>query len=200
MITLAQKKTYEFIKDFFKNQGHAPTIAEIAKGIGIKSRGVAHRYVRALADNGLLKLIPDCRRNIELIQEEPEYPLLPLVGRIAAGQPIEAVPQHEALDIMNIFLGANRFALQVKGDSMIEEGIMDGDLVVCEHCGSAKNGQIVVALIDNQEATLKKIQYNQDHSVTLIPANMNLQPMVYPAKRVQIQGIFIGLMRFSTKH
>ncbi len=199
MLTLTQNKAYLFIKEFFKNHGYAPTMAEVAKGIGIQSRGVAHRYVHALAQKGLLRIIPNCRRNIELLPTDEDRRYLPLIGRIAAGSPIEAIPQQETINIMDTFLGVNRFALQVKGDSMIEEGIFDEDIVVCEQSNTANNGQIVVALVDNQEATLKRIYHNADNTVTLQPANASLSPMIYPAERIHIQGIFVGLLRFSQR-
>ncbi len=198
MLTRKQSQTFDFIKSFFQENDFAPTMAEIAKGIGIKSRGVVHRYVQALSQEGLLRVIPNKRRNIELTNSaEKSNWFLPIVGNIAAGSPIEAIPQQEALDISHVFLSPKRYALRVKGDSMIEEGIFDGDLVVCEHSDTAVNGQIVVALVDGLEATLKRLQINPDNTVTLIPANARLSPMVYSADRIQIQGIFIGLMRFA---
>jgi repressor LexA len=194
MLTVSQQKVYDFIQKFIKEHQHSPTMAEIAKGIGITSRGVVHRYVAALAQEGLINIIPGHRRNIQLLSPSN---CLPLKGRIAAGSPIEAIPDNETLDIVNIFLGKNRYALKVKGDSMIEEGIFDGDIVVCEHCEDAADGKIVVALVDNQEATLKRIKYNSDHTITLIPANQKLKPMTYPEDRIAIQGIYIGLLRFE---
>jgi repressor LexA len=195
MLTLSQKRTYEFIKKFIQLHKHSPTMAEIAEGIHIKSRGVVHRYVSVLAEAGLIRIIPGHRRNIEMMTSDNQG--LVLKGRIAAGAPIEAIPDHETLDIVNIFLGANRYALKVKGDSMIEEGIFDGDVVVCEYAQSSVDGKIVVALVDNQEATLKKIRYNADKTVTLIPANAKLSSVTYPQDRVAIQGVYIGLLRFE---
>lgn len=195
MLTVSQRKVYEFIKAYVEHHQHAPTMAEIARGIGIKSRGVVHRYVSALANEGLITIIPGHRRNIKLNHTSGGG--LILKGKIAAGSPIEAIADHETLDIVSIFLGANRYALKVKGDSMIEEGIHDGDVVVCEYCESPAEGKIVVALVDNQEATLKRIKYNRDNTVTLIPANSNLSPMTYARDRISFQGIYIGLLRFD---
>lgn len=200
MLTLGQKKVFQFIKDFHLRHGYSPTMAEIARAIGINSRGVAHRYVKALADEGLIQIIPNRHRNIQVIAgEQTSNRQLPLIGKIAAGRPIEAIPQKETIDIIDVFLGDQRFALQVVGDSMIEEGIHDGDYVVCEKAEYARNGQIVVALVDGSEATLKKIQNNLDRTVTLIPANSKLHPTIYPAERVQIQGIFVGLLRLTPR-
>jgi repressor LexA len=199
MLTLSQRKTYEFIQQFFADHEYAPTAAEIAEGIGIKSRGVVHRYLKALEAAGYIHLEPKRHRNIRLLNIEASNDGdggLPLVGAIAAGRPIEAITQHETVDVANVFLGPNRYALRVKGDSMVEEGIFDGDIVVCEQAVTANNGNIVVALIDGNEATLKRFHRNPDETVTLFPANQQLQPMTYGADRVQVQGRFVGLLRY----
>lgn len=194
MLTVSQQKVYDFIQHYMKEHKHSPTMAEIAKAIGIKSRGVVHRYVSVLANQGLINIIPGHRRNIKLVDQDFS---LKLKGRIAAGSPIEAITDNETLDIVNIFLGKNRYALKVKGDSMIDEGIFDGDVVVCEYCESPSDGKIVVALVDNHEATLKRIKYNPDSTITLIPANQKLAPITYSQDRITIQGIYIGLLRFE---
>ena len=197
MLTVKQQKTLDFIRKYVQRFDCAPTTAEIAKGIGIKSRGVVHRYIKALEEAGLIALTPKRHRNIQLVADYPDEEGLPLVGMIAAGQPIQAIEQQERINVADIFLGPGRFALRVRGESMIEEGIFDGDIVVCEKRTTADNGQIVVALIDNEEATLKRLQRGNDGTVTLLPANSLLQPMVYDAARVLIQGIYVGLLRFS---
>lgn len=199
MLTLAQRKTYEFIRQFIDEHGHSPTLAEIAKARGISSRGVVHRDVQGVIAEGLIRVIPNRKRSIELCESANERRFLPLLGRIAAGQPIEAISDQRSVDIANIFLRDNHYALQVKGDSMIEEGIFDGDVVVCKHADVADDGQIVVALVDNREATLKRLRRNHDRSVTLLPANPHLKPMTYPADRVQVQGIYVGLLRFLSR-
>jgi len=202
MITRSQRKTLEFIKSFLQQNEYSPTTSEIAKGIGIKSRGVVYRYLKALAEEGFIRLIPKRHRNIELLSKPSstgnhDVGCLPLVGAIAAGRPIEAIPQQESVDVASIFLGPKRYALRVKGDSMIEEGIFDGDIVVCESTDHARNGQIVVALVDNEEATLKHYYQNQDNTVTLRPANERLQPMTFSRNRVEVQGIYVGLLRIK---
>jgi len=120
---------------------------------------------------------------------------LPLVGKIAAGRPIEALPDSDEIDLSDFFMGANRFVLRVQGDSMVEDGILDGDMVVVEKRATATNGEIIVALIDGTDATLKRFQLNADGSVTLRPANATLAPLRYSAQRVQIQGVVVGQMR-----
>ncbi len=194
MLTAAQHKTYRFIKSFLVAHGYAPSTQEIAQGIQIKSRGVVHRYLQALAKAGLITLKPKRRRNIELVNKTTSF-RLPLLGKIAAGQPIEAIAQEETLDLAATLLGPNRFALRVKGESMNNEGIFDGDIVICERSAIAQNGQIIVALIDNEQATLKRLQYNSGQTITLLPANSQHQPQTYAAERVKIQGIFVGLLR-----
>lgn len=202
MLTLSQRKTYEFIKAFIKKYDYSPSTSEIAAGIGIKSRGVVHRYLKALEASGKIELQPHRHRNIILVEQAKQFTQamlssLPLLGVIAAGSPIEAIEQQDSIDIATIFLGENRYALKVKGDSMIEEGIHDGDIVVCEQAATARNGQIVVALIDDREATLKRFQRNTDNTITLFPANTTLQPTRYDAIRVAVQGIYVGLLRFN---
>ena len=176
MLTLSQRKTFDFIKHYISNHDYSPTVAEIAKGIGIKSRGVVHRYLKALEAAGVIALTPKRHRNIRLLTGKPGNPTIPLVGEIAAGQPIEAIEQQERVDIVDIFLGDNRYALRIKGDSMVDEGIRHGDIVICQRSDAACDGQIVVALIDQQEATLKRLQRNTNNTITLIPANAALEP------------------------
>jgi len=120
---------------------------------------------------------------------------LPLLGKIAAGKPIEAIPNEQELDLTRLFTGKRLYALQVQGDSMIEEGILDGDKVICEQRETANNGEIVVALIDQDSATLKRFKRNTDGTITLIPANHTMTAMTYAPERVQIQGILLGVVR-----
>lgn len=196
MLTLGQRRTYEFIKQFLDEHEYAPTAAEIAAGTGIKSRGVVHRYLKALAAAGKIHLTPKRHRNISLINEVVTgWKSLPLMGSIAAGRPIEAIADADPVDISKVFLGDQRYALKVRGDSMVDEGIFDGDIVVCEQADQATNGQIVVAIIDNEEATLKRLEKRYDGKVVLHPANERLEPMIYDASRVTIQGIYVGLLR-----
>lgn len=195
MLTPSQHKTLTFIRQFSACHGYAPSLSEIAEGIGIRSKGVAHRYVQALAEAGYLVLHPGRQRGIELVDETVEEVLsLPLQGAIAAGRPIEAIPGQDRLDLADL-LGPNRYALRVKGDSMIEAGIQDGDTVIVEHRDSADDGAIVVALIDGEEVTLKRLKYRKDGIVTLMAENPEMAPMHYAAERVAVQGVVISLLR-----
>lgn len=196
MATLRERATLDYIKSFVKAHGYSPTMAEIAAGIGIKSRGVVHRYVSALRESGHISITPNKHRNIVLMPDLAQDGQLPLLGRIAAGRPIEAIPDRETVDLANIFLQENRYALEVRGDSMIEEGILDGDIVVCQRASTANNGQIVVALVDENETTLKRLRRNKDDTITLLPANADYTAMTYNCDRVKIQGVFVGLLRF----
>lgn len=198
MLTLAQQRAHKFIKQFIAEHGFAPTVQEVAQGIGIKSKGVAHRYILALEEAGKIRLAHGRHRNVELIDDaanSDQHAQIPFLGKIAAGRPIEAISDNETLDVQALFAGANRYALRVQGDSMTDEGILDGDVVICEHCQAANDGDIVVALVDDAEATLKSFKNNRNGTVSLIPANPNLLIMVFEAERVKIQGRFVGLLR-----
>lgn len=199
MLTPNQIEAFKFIQTYIKQYQHAPKLDEIAKGIGVRSRSLISRYVHALAAAELIYLVPGEYRNIRLKEQEPSAPKVPLIGRIAAGKPIEAIPEHEVADVANLLTDNARFkpyALEVQGDSMKDEGIFDGDIILCEPCEVASNGDIVVALIDDTETTLKRIYYSHD-TILLIPANVNLKPQSYEPHRVKVQGVYKGLVRMK---
>lgn len=196
MLTKSQKKTYDFIKGYLENHQIAPTLEEISQGIGLRSKGTVSRYVSALIDKGLLKKSRERGESRRLCLPEalveecsPSTLRLPLLGNIAAGQPIEAISNAEYVEINQFFYGDSLYMLKVKGDSMIEEGIFDGDFVVCDKRDTASNGEIVVALVDELEATLKRIYWHEPGKVMLCPANSQMSPMEYDADRVAVQGI-----------
>ena len=172
-----------------------PLLSEIASGLGISSKGVIHRYIQALIEEGLIHVESGRHRGIQLNGTSAKPSSLPLLGRIAAGHPIEAIPGEDEINLLDYFIGPNRFVLKVTGDSMIEAGILDGDMVVIEQTSQAEEGEIVVALIDREEATLKRLQYDSDGSITLLPSNTAMAPMHYAAERVAIQGRLVGQMR-----
>jgi len=196
-LTDRQRKTYDAIREHLAHHGVTPKLAELGQALGIQSRGVVHRHVRALVDAGLVEVEPGRHRGIRLagVVPMPGVMELPLLGRIVAGQPLEAIPDEATIDLGQFFMGPGRFVLRVQGDSMIEAGILDGDMVVVKQVEHAANGEIVVALIDGEEATLKRLRNNRDGSVTLQPANRALAPMIYPASRVQIQGVVVAQLR-----
>jgi repressor LexA len=196
-LTDKQRLTLDFIERYIATHTVPPKLQEIADGIGISSRGVAHRYVQALTDAGFIETSSCKHRGIRLLRPNPHRPesVLPLLGKIAAGKPIEAIPGEDQLDLRDFF-GHNNFAVRVQGDSMIEAGIMDGDTVIIEFRETASDGDIVVALIDESETTLKKFKRShQGRYIKLIPANKEMEPMVYEASRVRIQGVLIGQLR-----
>jgi len=198
MPTDRSRQVYDFVRAYTARHGCAPKLREIADHLGITSRGVVHRHLRALEDEGLIRIEPVRARGIRLSRGRATAtrpPVLPLLGRIAAGRPIEAIPGEEEIDLSEFFVSRDRFVLRVQGDSMIEDGILDGDMVIVEKRETAENGEIVVALIDGIEATLKHLQKNRDGSVTLRPANGRMPPMRYPAARVRIQGVVVGQFR-----
>ncbi|MCG7946306.1 MAG: transcriptional repressor LexA [Candidatus Thiodiazotropha taylori] len=196
MLTATQHKTLAFIRRYLKRRGYAPSLIEIAEGIGITSKGTAHRHVQALAEAGCIRLIPGRKRGIELVDDEEQSKYsLPLLGSIAAGQPIEAIVGQERLDLAEYLAGANRYALQGKGYSMIDIGIMHGDLVIIERCDTAADNAIVVALIDDQEATLKRLKRLKSGRIKLIAENSEIDPMIYAAERVRIQGVLVCQLR-----
>ena len=198
MLTIKQKETYEAIKTYIREHRIAPTEAELAELIGIqsKSRGVVHRYLTALSEAGLIKLIPNRRRNIELLATFEDHEL-PVLGWIAAGRPIEAIEDQTSFNVSDTLLGTNRFILRVKGDSMIGDSICDGDYIICERKQTAAAHEIAICLVANEEATLKRIKNNHDGTVTLLPSNPSLKPMHYPAESVSIQGVYVGLIRLT---
>ncbi len=202
MLTDRQRQTLNFIRSYLGENGYAPKLKEIADHLGITSRGTVHRYIRALEDGGHITVMRDHARGIKLKDTEPERPdspedeaALPLLGRIAAGLPIEAIEHNETINLNDFFVRPGRFVLRVQGDSMIEDGIFDGDMVIVESSSTARDNEIVVALIDREEATLKRLQNHGDGSITLMPANASMQPFRYSAERVQIQGIVVGQFR-----
>tara|TARA_Y100001956_G_scaffold80753_1_gene96603 strand:- start:1063 stop:1671 length:609 start_codon:yes stop_codon:yes gene_type:complete len=199
MLTSSEKKTLKFIQKYCIEKGYSPTLTEIAKGIGIKSKGVVHRYIKTLESLNLISISSHRKRgivlNLEAYENQSVAPIIPLLGRIAAGQPIEAIEGREEINLADFIMNPDRFALQVSGDSMIEAGILDGDTVIIKHQNTAENGDIIVALIDGFEATLKRLKKLPDGMILLIPENKLMEGIIYEAKRIQIQGVVVGQLR-----
>jgi len=197
-LTQTEVKIQDFIRSFIDQNGHSPTLREIGEGVAIKSKGTVHRYVTSLKTKGALQHNERQWRGISMNElEDNSVATLPFLGRIAAGQPIEAINDITEININDMLIGAGagRYMLQVKGDSMVDLGILDGDMVVIERRDYAKNGQIVVALVDDENATLKRFHSEDDGQILLIPANASLTAQQYAADRVRIQGILVGQMR-----
>ena len=199
MLTSSEKKTLKFNQKYCIEKGYSPTLTEIAKGIGIKSKGVVHRYIKTLESLNLISISSHRKRgivlNLEAYENQSVAPIIPLLGRIAAGQPIEAIEGREEINLADFIMNPDRFALQVSGDSMIEAGILDGDTVIIKHQNTAENGDIIVALIDGLEATLKRLKKLPDGMILLIPENKLMEGIIYEAKRIQIQGVVVGQLR-----
>ncbi len=194
-LTDSQRKTYDFIRKYINEHGYAPKMTEIADGIQIRSKGTVHRYVQSLVDANLIRIEPLLKRGISLVKETLAPHSLPLLGTIAAGRPIEAIPGQETFNVTSWFEDQNLYALKVKGDSMIEAGILEGDTVICRQSATAETHEIAVVLVDNNEATLKYCKVDKSGTVTLIPANAALTPQTFAANRVQIQGVVVAQLR-----
>ena len=194
-LTRRQRALYEYLKDHFNASDDAPSLDELCAALGVSSRGSLHKHIQALVEAGLVEPLNGKHRGIRLRHAEPEEEGLPLLGTIAAGQPIEALPHPEYMKVPDQ-LRTNRpcYVLRVKGDSMIDAGILDGDYVVIEQREAARNGEIVVALVNNNEVTLKRIE-QRPGKVILHPENAALKPLTYAPTDVQIQGVVVGQMR-----
>jgi repressor LexA len=204
-VTARQRQVYEFICRYMEAQRQPPTIAEIGKQFQMSSSASVHSILSALEHEGLIKRIPNVSRGIELVKlprqesSDDDYEI-PLLGLVAAGQPIEAVLTHETVQTPKNMMGRGRmFALRVRGDSMIEENIQDNDIIIVSSQETAENGQMVVALIDGNYATVKKF-YREPDFIRLEPANPQFKPIfIKTPGRLQLQGVVRGLIRnYST--
>ncbi|MCU7855599.1 MAG: transcriptional repressor LexA [Candidatus Thiodiazotropha sp. (ex Lucinoma borealis)] len=194
-LTRRQQEIHDILRDNLDHFDQPPTYDEICQLLGLSSRGSLHKHIQALTQAGLLEPMEGLHRGIRLVESVEAEEGIPFVGRIAAGRPIEAISQAALMKVPDEMLtGKSCYVLQVTGDSMIDEGIFDGDYVVIEQRDSADNGDIVVALVNNEEATLKKIVQQPD-KVILYPANASMAAMVYKPGEIQIQGVLRGLLR-----
>jgi repressor LexA len=195
-LTPKQLKVLRFLRKFRAAHEYAPTLGEIAQSFGV-SKITALQHLRALEKRGAIRRSRYQSRSIEICEPARRSPpggRLPLAGTIAAGAPIEAIEEREALDLSELIRGrAEPFLLRVRGDSMIEEQIRDGDYVICERRSTAVNGETVVAVLPTGEATLKKFHLEPDGRIRLQPANPKMSP-TYP-KRIEIRGVVIGVLR-----
>jgi repressor LexA len=197
-VTARQRQVYEYICRYAENEKQPPTIAEIGKQFQMTSSASVHSILSALEREGLIKRIPNVSRGIEIVEQETaadDYQI-PLLGLVAAGQPIEAVLSHETVSAPKNMIGRGRmFALRVRGDSMIDENIQDNDIIIVSSQQTAENGQMVVALIDGNYATVKKF-YRESDFIRLEPANPQFKPIfIKTPGRLQLQGVVRGLIR-----
>ena len=201
-ITAKQRRIFEFIRRYIESNQEAPTIAEIGRQFQMKSSASVHAVLTALEREGLIKRIPNVSRGIEIVQQQKESSgdgdnEIPLRGTVAAGQPIEAILTHDTISVPKDLQGrrGRTFALRVRGESMIDENIQDGDIIIVASQRTAENGQVVVALIDGNYATVKKF-YREPEFIRLEPANPQFKPIfIKTPERIQIQGVVRGLIR-----
>lgn len=196
-LTRRQREIYDFVRGFLDEHGYAPSLEEIATHFGLSSVATVHEHLENLQAKGALRRDPNRSRAVEIVRPGIRTAVeLPLVGRVAAGRPIEAVPDDETIAVPEDFLGRGEtFVLRVSGESMIDEHIEDGDYVIVERRDIARDGERVIALIDGDSATLKTLYRELGGVVRLEPANERLAPLRYPAERVRIQGVVIGVLR-----
>ena len=221
MLTKKQYELITFIDQKLRGSGVSPSFDEMKDALDLKSKSGIHRLITGLEERGFIRRLPHRARALEIIKlpenlhkestnlikgdfryadKQPasanDTSVIPFLGKIAAGTPIEAIGDHtNYIAIPSNMEGRDdRYALEVQGDSMIEAGIYDGDTVVIENCDTAQNGTIIVALIDDKEATLKRIRKKGD-TIALEPANMNYETQIYGPDRIRIQGKLVGLFR-----
>jgi len=202
-ITKRQRQVYDFISSFVQKNGYSPSFEEIAEGMQLNSLATVHKHISNLETKGLLTRDYNRSRSIDLVPPKGRLKqamsvnttmVLPLLGRIAAGQPIEAVQSHETISLSDFVQSKEVFVLEVRGESMKDEAIVDGDYVLVEKIQVPHNGDIVVALVDGTENTLKRF-FREGENIRLQPSNAALKPIMVHASRVSIQGRVIGVLR-----
>jgi repressor LexA len=205
-LTKRQREVYDFISGFVQKRGYSPSFEEIGEGMGLSSLATVHKHLTNLEKKGLLKRDYNRSRSIDVVPERRAKAFaaaaaaaaaessLPLLGRIAAGRPVETFEQPETISLTDVTRSKDVFVLQVAGDSMQDEHIVDGDYVMVERIKTARNGEIVVALVDGSDTTLKRF-YKEGDTIRLQPSNVTMNPIMVPAHAVQIQGRVIGVLR-----
>ena len=198
MLTHRQKEIFSFLKSYVEQNGVVPTYEEIRRHFGFRSYNAVFKHLKQLEARGYLASSWKNRKQAFRLKDPMAAPVseaqIPLLGRVAAGVPIEALEERDSVEVPESFLGTGEhFALRVRGSSMIEDGIHDGDLIILRKQDRAENGQTVVALIEG-EATVKRL-YHRGSSVELHPANARMKPLVMDTKEVTVQGVVVGLIR-----
>jgi repressor LexA len=205
-LTRRQKQVYDFLAHFINTNGYSPSFEEIKQGMKLRSLATVHKHVTNLEKKGLLKRDYNRSRSIDVLPAKGKMKQqladviasstsLPFVGRIAAGRPVETFEQPETISLGDFTKArSDVFVLQVRGDSMMDEAILDNDYVLIEKTQVARNGEIVVALVEGTDTTLKRI-YKEGDNVRLQPSNAAMPPIIVPSAAVQIQGRVIGVLR-----
>lgn len=204
-LTKRQKEFLNFVADFLEKRGYSPSYEEIAEGLSLASLATVHKHILSLESKQYLTRGFNQSRSLEIApkyydeqrqhRQTPVRVEVPLLGRIAAGQPVEAIAGEETLNFADFAGDPDTFALKVRGDSMIEDHICDGDYVLIEKASDARNGDIVVALVDGVETTLKRYYNEPGDRVRLQPANASMQPIYVPKSSVSIQGKLLAVLR-----
>jgi len=206
-LTIRQKQVLDFIADFIADKGYSPSYEEMARGLSLASLATVHKHVSALEEKQYLRRSYNQSRSLEvsetyqedrrrLQKEKSQADMeIPLLGRIAAGAPVEAVADDAKLNFSYFVGHAGTYALEVRGDSMIEDHICSGDFVLVEKTSQVRDGDIVVALVDGMETTLKRMYRESNDSVRLQPANSAMQPILVPAAALEIQGRVLAVLR-----
>jgi repressor LexA len=205
-LTRRQKEVMDFLADFIDRNGYSPSYEEIASGLGLASLATVHKHIQALESKQYLKRSYNHSRSLEVgdrfFTEEKtrrrnnsSEPVIPLLGRIAAGVPVEAIQNQAALHFSDFVGKGGTFALEVRGESMIEDHICSGDFVLAEKTDRVRDGDIVVALVHGSEATLKRYYQQQDGRIRLQPANASMEPIYVKPSDLEIQGRVLAVMR-----
>jgi len=203
-LTKRQKQVLDFLISFQDKHGYAPSFEEMAKGLKLNSLATVHKHIETLERKGFIRRGYNQSRSIEVMQLpkpvreqviERHVTELPLAGRIAAGRPLEAIEEKETISLGDFARAQNVYVLQVKGNSMQDDHILDGDFVVVEQTQVANNGEIVVALVGGVDATLKRLYREGGGKIRLQPANSEMNPITVAASDVQVQGKVIGVLR-----
>jgi repressor LexA len=196
-LTKRQREVLDYLNDFIQQHGYAPSLEEIGRRFGLSSLATVHKHLTNLQEKGFIKRAWNRSRSVEMVQMRTGGRAieLPLLGYVAAGSPIEAVAGNETIAVPENLAGKrDSYVLRVKGDSMIDEQIRDGDYVIVEDRRSADNGEMVIAMLHGSDVTLKKL-YREHGRIRLQPANPAIQPIVVSPDDVQIQGVVVGVMR-----
>ena len=196
-LTKRQREILDYLNDFIQQHGYAPSLEEIGRRFGLSSLATVHKHLTNLEEKGFIKRAWNRSRSVELVPTRlgSRALELPLLGYVAAGAPIEAVVGNETIAVPEDLVGQrDSYVLRVRGDSMIDEQIRDGDYVIVEDRRTADNGEMVIALVNGSDVTLKKL-YREQGRIRLQPANPAIQPIVVAAEQVEVRGVVVGVMR-----
>ena len=197
-LTKRQREIFDYLNEFIQQNGYAPSLEEIGHRFGLSSLATVHKHLTNLQEKGFIKRAWNRSRSVEMVPARTGGRAieLPLLGFVAAGSPIEAVTSNETIAVPEDFVGKrDTYVLRVRGDSMIDEQIRDGDLVIVEDRKTAQNGETVVALLGGSDVTLKKFYRDPGGRIRLQPANTTMQPIFVDPDQVQVQGVVVGVMR-----